>query len=283
MNQKIFQAFSDESGINDEDRYTSISIISGEAETLCCLRDKLTKEIYDKGIDEVKFLKVTRYNSPISKVARSFINITVNEFIISNKVRIDTITVDAQSPDSGNEKNLEHMYYCLMSHIIRQWNNTYWNFYPDVNSKIDWDEIIAYLNMTRLHRKQNVNPFLVKLILEENPRFKFGEVKQLHSINEPLIQLADLFAGLSRFSHEEDVACANWVASQKNRQQREMKFSQDNEVNNINRTRECRYKMIGELYHLCSKHRLGVSIRTKKHLNTWKPDNPINFWDYKKG
>ena len=62
MNQKkIFQAYSDESGINEKERYTSISVISGEEEALCFLRDKLAKEISDKGIEEVKYLKVTRY------------------------------------------------------------------------------------------------------------------------------------------------------------------------------------------------------------------------------
>ena len=156
----------------------------------------------------------------------------------------------------------------------------YWNFYPDVNSKINWREIISYLNMTRLQKKKN--PLLIELMLEENPRFRFGEVKQLPSIQEPLIQLADLFAGLARFSHEENVDCTNWVVSPKDGWQHKMKLCQDSKVNNLNRTKECRYKLIGELYHLCGKHSLWVSIRTKKHLWTRKPNSPINFWDYKR-
>jgi len=174
------------------------------------------------------------------------------------------------------------MYYCLIAHIVRQWNNTYWNFYPDENSKINWSEIISYLNMTRLQKKKNMTPLLIELMLEENPRFKFGEVKQLPSIQEPLIQLADLFAGVARFSHEENVDCTKWVADQKDWRQKEMGYYQETNVINITKARKCRYKLIVELCDLCHRHRLGVSIRTKKHLNTWRPSNPINFWDYKR-
>ncbi len=288
MNQKIFQAYSDESGINDDDLYTSVSIVSGEEEILSCLRDKLAQEIRDKGINEVKFVKITSYKSTITQVAKAFIISAVNDFAIFNKVRIDTITVSKQYllsafPDYDREQKLEHMYYCLLAHMIRQWNNTKWNFYPDVNSKIDWGGIIAYLNMTRLYRKPNRNPLLINLMLKENPRFEFGEVKQLPSIKEPLIQLADLFAGLARFSHEENVDCTKWVGGQQDRRQKEMKFYQAGNVNNITMTRKCRYKLIVELYNLCHKHRLWVSIKKRRHLWTRKKNSPINFWDYEKG
>lgn len=282
MNQKVFQVYSDESGINDGDPYTSVSIISGEEAILNCLRDKLAQEISNKRINEVKFVKVTSHKSTIAQAAKAFIKSAVNDFAIFKKIRIDTITMDNQSPDYGDKKNLEHMYYCLISHIIRQWNNTHWNFYPDVNSKINWSEIISYLNMTKLHKKKSESPLLIELMLEENPRFKFGEVKQLASIQEPLIQLADLFAGLARFSHEENVDCAKWVVGQKNGWQSEMKLGGDSKISGMSPTKECRYKLIGELYNLCGRHRLWVSIKTKKHLWTRKPNSPINFWDYAK-
>ncbi len=185
-------------------------------------------------------------------------------------------------PDYDKEQKLEHMYYCLLAHMIRQWNNTKWNFYPDVNSKIEWGGIIAYLNMTRLHKKPNRNALLTNLMLEENPRFELGEVKQLPSIKEPLIQLADLFAGLARFSHEEDVDCTKWVVGQQDWRRREMQFDQVSNVNKITKTRKCRYKLIVELYNLCGRHSLWVSVKTRKHLWTRRKNSPINFWDYEK-
>jgi len=285
--QKIFQAYSDESGINDEDRYTSVSVVSGEAETLGRLRDKLAKEINDKRIKEVKFVKMTSYRSTITQAAKGFIVSSVNDYAALNKIRIDTITVDNQYllskfPAYNRGQKLEHMYYCVIAHIVRQWNNMTWSLYPDENSKINWSKINDYLNNTRLHKKQILNPLLMQLMLDENPSFIFDEIEPLPSINEPLIQIADLFAGMARFSHEEKVDCTKWVINQKNGWQPKMQLGEANKTSGISQTKVCRYQIIGEVCSLCSKHRLGVSIKTKKHLNTWRPKNPINFWDYKR-
>lgn len=287
MYTKIFQAYSDESGINIEDPYTSVSIISGEEKELNCLRDRLSQDISDKRINEVKFVKITRHKSTITQTARTFINVAINDFAIFKKIRIDTITMDNQYlfstfPDYNVEQKLEHMYYCLLSHIVRQWNNVKWNFYPDVNSKVNWNKIVLFLNKTRLSKKIDKGPLLLELMFNENPLFQFGEVKQLTSIKEPLIQLADIFAGIARFSHEENVDCTKWGVKQKNWQQSEMEVGEDIRISSISLTQECRYSLIWELYNLCGKHRLWVSVKTKKHLWTRKNNSPINFWDYLK-
>ena len=209
---KIFKAYSDESGINYGDQYTSVSIVSGEEVILNSLRDKLAQKVSDKRINEVKFVEITSYSSPKTQTARAFVEIAINDFAVFKKIRIDTITRDNQS--YGNKPDLEHMYYCLLSHIVRQWQNTKWDFYPDVNSKINWGEIVFFLNLARLHKKAK-NPLLMELMLNENPLFQFGEVEQLCSMREPLIQLADLFAGLARFSHEQNIDCSKWTVSPK--------------------------------------------------------------------
>jgi len=282
---KIFQAYSDESGINNEDRYTSISVVSGEAETLGWLRDALAKEITDKRIIEVKFAKITSYRSTITQAARGFIASSVNDFAAFNKIRIDTITVDNQYLFSkfsayNRGQKLEHMYYCVLAHIVRQWNIMKWSLYPDENSKINWNNIINYLNITKLHSRRIKNPLLMQLMLAENPRFEFDEIKQLPSIKEPLIQIADLFSGAARFSHEEKVDCTKWFKNQKNGWQPRMTLGENNIQSSISRTKECRYKIIGELCSLCHRQTLWVSINTKRHLWTRKPNYPINFWDY---
>ena len=55
---KVLEAYSDESGINVGDRYTSISVVSGEADVLDCLRDRLSETLKDKKVkEEVKKLR----------------------------------------------------------------------------------------------------------------------------------------------------------------------------------------------------------------------------------
>ncbi len=280
-----FSVYSDESGINKYDPYTSIAVVSGEESTLKSLRTKLSKIIEDKNIKEVKFVGVTKYGSTITQAARKFIECTLDDFACYHKVRVDIITRNNQlvhsNTNSSNEPQLEHLYYCLLSHIIRQWQNVVWDFYPDVNSKINWSEIIDYLENTRLHRGNIRNPLLIDLVLEENPRFRFNEVQQLHSINEPLIQLTDLFAGMARFSNEENSKCVQYALSYANQKQGKFQFPFGYNEINVHKSRECRYRLIGDLYHLCGKHKLYVSLREKKHLWTRRHKSPINFWDYK--
>lgn len=286
---QVYSAYSDESGINANDPYTSIAVVSGEKDILDCLRDKLADIVSANNIKEVKFLKVNSYVSTITQAARQFLKCTLNEFACNQRVRVDILTMDNQAMDNqayyapldySSKPELEHMYYCVVSHIVRQWRNTQWNFYPDVNSKINWNEIILFLNMTRLHKKKIRNPLLIDLMFADNPRFQFNEIKQLSSVKEPLIQLADLFAGIARFSHEKNTKCAQWVTTRKGKEQQELPLNIKNRANSINLAEQCRYEIIRELYNLCGKHRLWVSIKSRQHLWTRKPNYPINFWDF---
>lgn len=284
---KVLQAYSDESGINVGDRYTSVSVVSGEAEVLNCLRDKLNKTLRDRNVEEVKFSEIKRYPSPVTQAAINFIECTVNDFAIYKKVRVDTITTDNEyldqnSYDSGNKPELERMYYCVLTNIVRRWRSTKWGLYPDINSRVNWSEIISYLNRTALQRRVK-KPLLIEIMLGEDTQFQFSEVEQLNSAKEPLVQLADLFAGMARFSHEDNVSCAEWVARWKHVKQGELIRSMALNKMNITRLMECRYRLIGGLYFLCHRHKLYVSIRSENHLKTWRPESPINFWDYKGG
>ena len=285
--QQTYVAYSDESGINDDDQYTSVAIVSGERRTVDNLKSELTEIVNNNRIKEVKFNKVTRYKSPMTQAARCFMNCAIGDYASGNRIRIDVQT-KYNEPSLNTNVNgdykieLERMYYNLFLHIGRCWQQNQWSFYPDINSQIKWAEIIAYLKRTRLRQKSTKSPLLIDLLLGENPSFEFTEVKQVGSVSEPLVQLADLFAGLARFTYEEKPRCAEWVVSQRNINQKEFPLCLENETDVIiRRTKRCRYQLIGELYRLCGRHRLHVSLRTRRYLSTWKPKYPINFWDYK--
>jgi hypothetical protein len=282
----MFQAYSDESGINNEDLYTSVSVVSGEVTELKNLRDSLVKILNDEKVREVHFQEITGYKKPVAKAARFFIKTAVNDFAALKQIRIDTLTVDNKYirsvfPDYDMEQKFEHMYHCLLSHIGRMWNNLNWNFYPDTNSKVNWYNITSFINKTKLNKNIGKKPLLVKM-MEENPLFNFNEVKQLVSVDEPLVQLSDLFAGLARFSHEEKVDCSNIVINKKGAWQSELKLEDRIKIEIVPKKKQCRYEVIKELYDLCHKHRLYVSMKENKHLWARKHYSPINFWDYQK-
>ena len=283
---RVFQAYSDESGINIGDRYTSISVVSGEAEALNYLRDKLGETLRDKNVDEVKFSQITRYGSPVTKAAVGFVGCAVNDFAVCNSVRIDTITMDneclsGEDYDSYGEPDLEGMYYQVLSNVGRRWGCTKWELYPDENSGVNWSEIVSSLNMTSMLTAQgSQKPFMDGS--DKDGQFEFSAVEELNSVEEPLVQLADLFAGMARFSHEDSGGCAEWVGRSRDEKQVRLIPSMARDKGNITRLKECRYRLIGGLYSLCHRHRLYVSLRSEKHLRTWRPQSPINFWDYRR-
>jgi hypothetical protein len=283
---RALRAYGDESGINVGDRYTSVCVVSGEAGVLDCLRRKLDKTLREKNVDEVKFTKIRRYEGPMAQAAVKFIECTVNDFAAHNKVRVDTITMDNEylggdNYDYGHKPELERMYYCVLAHIVRRWRYRRWDFYADVNSRVDWQEIVEYLNMTSMQKKIK-KPLLMELMSEENPEFEFSGVKELNSAGEPLIQLADLFAGMARFSYEDD-GCARWADRWKPDEQMELIPYMARDKKSSDKVKECRYKLIAGVYNLCHRHRLYLSIKTDGHLRTRRHESPINFWAHRGG
>ena len=279
-----FAAYSDESGIWDR-RFQSIAVVSGKAEVLEELREELQQELDHRQIREVKFSEIAGYNSPVSDAARRFMRIAVKDFAVNRKTRIDVLTWDTADSRHAVARrddfaNLGRMYYHLLLHVARQWNRIHWDLYPDINPKVDWEATARYLNATSLYR-----PSLQQLELLELPareRLRFDRIQQVDSAGEPLVQLADLLAGLARYSCEEGRQCVQWLDSQVSR--RQLRFKDLCATNRLRdshtRRKLCLYQLIGNVYILCGQHKLHVSLREKGCLWTRICTKPVNFWHY---
>jgi hypothetical protein len=127
-------------------------------------------------------------------------------------------------------------------------------------------------------RKQ---PHLLSLFEKESYMIHFFEIEQKKSHEEPLIQLADLLAGMARFCRENGEECAKWLKSQEKIDQlflfeyEELESKEDPII-----TKQNRFKLVSYLYSMCKRYRLGVSLNTWKCLWTRTHSNPINFWNY---
>jgi hypothetical protein len=279
-----FSAYSDESGIFDHP-YQSVAVVSGAEEILSELRDELQEELGKKQIREVKFSRIVGYNSPTAQAARRFIISAVKSYAANRRIRIDVLTWDTADsrhavPDRDDLGNLGRMYYHVLLHMARQWNQIHWNFYPDNNPKVDWNETARYLNATSLYRTNRQQPELVEAAGYDE--LQFGQIEQVDSVKEPLVQLADLFAGMARYSHEDGRQCVEWLESRVDR--RQMKFKDmcpaDNTSDVRTRRRRCVYQLIANLYTLCKRHKLHVSLHERGCLWTRVCSKPINFWLY---
>lgn len=284
MGNEVFSAYSDESGIFDQ-RYQAIGVVSGPDDELAQLRTALKNILNDENVSELKFVNIVRRKSKTMKVAQRFLTCAVREFAIQTRLRIDVITWgDENSLDviQSNDRiaKLEDMYHRVLTHIGRQWRQINWNFYPDANSQIHWNQIISLLNRTSLAR---FKARLLQLLENNDPSqsFKFSSVKELGSSCEPLIQLADLFAGMARFSREEGEQCVQWLDSWGNKAQLRLSglLNGGYSVSDATRTKRARFELIGKFDKLCKRYKMRVSLRTNKCLWTFDPTYPVNFWN----
>jgi len=274
----IFEAYSDESGFPAK-RYHVISVVSGRREDMEILRCYL-ESVLQKGVSELKFEDV-RGHRPKVKAAREFLRYTV-KLAAKGKVRVDVLIWDTQDTRHSvvgrdDIANLHRMYYKVLVHVGRIWNQRDWHFYPDEGSNVDWAEIQKFLNKTRMVKRK---PRLIALLETETQYFQLRHVNPRKSHDEPLIQLCDLFAGFAAFSREKGEEYHKWVSAGKRRAQPGLFEADDDLPESSSKADIVRFALLQEFDTLCKKHKLGVSVKTKGYLWTPDPKDPINFWNY---
>lgn len=282
--RSIFSVYSDETGLFDK-RFQGIALVSGPDAALLALRNRLQSILQKNGVDEIKFSEV-RTHRPKLLTAQGFIGCSVREYAIHAKCRIDVLVWDTQDlrhaiRGRDDVANVRIMYYRLLGHVARQWRQAEWGFYPDINTEIDWDEVSDFLSRASLSPPTTgLLPFFD--LDRRDQLIRFTDIQPTDSLSEPLIQLADLFAGMARFSREEADACVQWLDSWGNKEQLELPdfVRATDATDETIQTKQNRYRLIGEFYRVCRRSRMGVSLRSRGCLRTLDPRNPINFWNY---
>ncbi len=281
---EILKIYTDESS-SERGRFKSICAVSGLSSDLRDLENELKKLLQDKQISELKFSEV-RTHKPKIECAKSFIEKAI-DYTSSGKIRIDVIIWDLHDSRHAvqgrdDKENLERMYFHLLRNIVERWEIFKCSFYPDEHSEYDYKEIIDYLNKTKYPRKE---PGILKLFKEQRTKFKFIKVKQQKSENNPLIQLADLFAGVACFSREKSGEYKNYNTQNYNRQKENkgqislLGISSKSQTESSKSTLS-RFQIIEFIKELCEKKGLSVSLNTNGYLKTFNPEIPINFWHY---
>ena len=137
-----------------------------------------------------------------------------------------------------------------------------------------WEEVVGYLNNTRLIRK----PFLMTLFQQDNFFINVKGVTPRDSIKEPLVQLADLFAGLACFSIDKKDLCTQWMR-QKNYLSHPSLFCEHPETV-IKPTDHNRFDLLYRVYTHAKKYELGVSLEQRGYIRSFSKNVPLNFWHY---
>lgn len=274
--------FSDESNWN-KGPFRSIGLVTTTVAALDDLNRKLTQILAESGVREFKWQKLRQARE--SFVAEKMCDLAV-EAALRQQVRVDVLVWDIQ--DSRHNivgrddiENLQRMYYHLFRNVLRaRWpNNAVWRLHPDEHTAMDWQTVQDCLQNAaeRLERERSLftgGKFQLRLRRE----FGIEEIRSVISSDQPLLQLADLFAGMAVFSREHFGEYKKWLAQNDSRPSL---FQGDDEMTSVSGSSKHRFQVLQHFNDACKRYKLGVSLNRKRGLWTPNPENPLNFWMYK--
>jgi hypothetical protein len=274
-------AYTDESNWNTG-RFRSIAMISFSITERESIIKSISKALSDSKISEFEWKKLV--SAKYRFCAERFINATFC-LVKGHQMRVDVLIWDTEDSRHkiflrDDEANLARMYFHIFKNVLKnRWpDQAKWRLYPDEHSCINWDNLHESLSYTQLLYE---NPGLFsssnyRMILRQV--YAIEEIEESKSDEKPIVQLADLFAGMACFSRECYDIYKDWeIANSKelllfhDEEKKELKFS--------NSQME-RFPVLCQFNHDCKVNKMGVSLDSSNGLRTHDPKNPINFWWY---
>lgn len=164
------------------------------------MKAAINEILFEANIKEFKWEKLKGHM--YYRCGKKFIHVIFRNIFDFN-LRADTITWDTH--DSRHKirgrddiANYERMFFHLLNNSMkRRPKGSIWHIRPDVLGAIDWDTVRDCLyNVGK--RREYRNSIFGEFFTE--PYFRVVSFKEKHSHEEVLIQVPDLFSGLSVFS-----------------------------------------------------------------------------------
>ncbi|MEJ5349032.1 MAG: DUF3800 domain-containing protein [Desulfosoma sp.] len=273
--------FSDESNWN-KGRFRSLGLVTVPVDALDDLNRELNDVLVQSTISEFKWAKLRQARERFC--AQRMCDFTIKH-ALNRRLRVDVMIWDIQDsrhdiPGRDDIANLQRMYYHLFRNVLRsRWpDDAVWRLHPDEHTAMDWKTLQDCLDNVadRLEVERSVftaGQFRIGLRRE----FGLEEISSVSSQEQPLLQLADLFAGMAVFSRYQFDAYQKWLVV---REPQLRLFDDCNESSDASPSSMERFLVLQHLDEGCKKRKLGVSLRRKRGLWTPDPKNPINFWMY---
>lgn len=270
-------AYSDESSYNDN-RYRSIGMVSLKSQILVDCHKKLEDILKDSSLKEFKWNKLK--DARMRHGAIKLIDFALENMSKGN-MRIDILTWDTQDvrhavQGRDDSSNLVRMYYHLLRWVLTEkWGDkTKWAIHPDEHSSINWPEIEEFLGHKSV---SSGDSDLFRDIDYLREHFEIIIMHECQSIEYPIIQIADLFAGMGQHSWNDFSTYNVW----KRGNSEQMCFDEILGEAKISNRKKEQWSCIDYLKKKCNECIWGVSLtsskgfRTRNHLI-----GPLNYWLY---
>lgn len=270
-----FSAYTDESSVSAE-RFRSVCAVSLPQSLESRVSDSIAECLAASGVAEFKWSELRTARNRFC--AEKLID-TVLPLLGSDGVRVDVLvwdTYDARHTvlNRDDEANLERMFFHLLRTSMSRRQTADWHVFPDERTGTDWATLRDCLASTGAWLRRFDYPLLRDAHAEH--LFRVRELRPVSSHTTPLVQVADLFAGLAAFSRKHAETFKQW--SEATAAQGTL-FDQP-ETPALSGSLRQRFELLPKLAERCRHMRLGVSLRTAGYLTTPNPANPLNFWHY---
>jgi len=278
--------FSDESNWNTG-RFRSLALVTLPLDALADHQNQLRQHLAESKIREFKWKKLSGARERFA--ALRMIDFAIQQ-ALAQRLRIDVLVWDIEDRRHRVHKrddveNLKRMYFHLFQNVLRaRWpQDSVWRLYPDEHTAIDWGELHTYLDAASI-RTTTATPSLFEKTkgafrVQIYQAFNITEIRSVKSHQQPLLQLADLFAGLAVFSRTHFDEYQTWKRN--NSGQLSLPLEAEQASGELSRSTRERLPVLHRLKQKCQQHRLGVSLNKQRGLWTPNPKKPINFWFYK--
>jgi len=273
--------FADESHWNTG-RFRSLGLATLPVDCLKILDGEVHRLLDESNVREFKWKRLAgaRERFAAGKLCKYAV-----EKSCAGQLRVDVLVWDTEDSRHNVFKrddvaNLERMYYHLFRNVLRaRWpNDAVWRLHPDHRTAMHWDTVKDCLENVSATVEVNRSLFTGgQFRIRLRREFGIEEIKPVSSEAYPLLQLADLFAGLAVFSREKFNEYSKWL--QDTSPQQRLFEDADISKDPSRSTRE-RFPVLKEFDEMCKRRKLGVSLKSKSGLWTPKPENPLNFWLY---
>lgn len=278
--------FTDESYSTDS-RYRSLAALSLHKSALEKAEKNMNNILSSSDVIEFKWKKLA--NRKYLQCADKIIDFIL-EGLDKNQIRMDILIWDTH--DSRHEifgrddvANYERMVFHLFSNTMKKRpRNAEWDIIVDECNGIDWETAKDCLAAKGRQQQFFENTLFGSFYSDQY--YSIKSFKDQCSHIEPLIQVADLFAGLAVFSKIAYDKFEEWKELNNSTDHQPTLFKEleekpkENPKEPPSNREKFRFELLNKFNNKCKARKLGVSLESKRCLHTFDKRNPINFWHY---
>jgi hypothetical protein len=273
--------FADESHHN-KGRFRAVGAVTAERGAGIELYRWYTDHLRKQGCSAIEFKKLN--SGQTLRAAQRAIPGIVDR-LSAGKVRLDVLVWDTedsrhQIPGRDDRENLGRMYYrAVRTCLARRWpDDISWRVFVDQDALPDTDDFQRILG-GKTGRPGDTLGLLRQGVSEAGGGhiYDLARTEETTSERQPLLQIADLFAGLAVVSRAKYARYLAWLNAESGQQT----MFDDAPQKPPSRREEAQFMLISAIHDACRQRALGVSLQSTQGLETRKPSNPMNFWLYR--